>query len=146
MASTVPPINFHRAARRHFHDAELLLGNTREANAGHLYGFVAECGIKALLVASGLAVEAGGDIPWGNPFRQHANRLANQVTQIQTFIQGRLGAKYFAHVSHIADFSDWSTDHRYYDDSALPSSTAKWRSAATQVMQMLDQAKLDGVI
>lgn len=146
MASTVPPINFHRAAQRHFQDAELLLGNTREANAGHLYGFVAECGIKALLVASGFPVDSRGDIPWRDQFRQHANRLANQVTRIQTFIQGRLGAKYFAHVSHIADFSDWSTDHRYYDDSALPSSTAKWRSAATQVMQMLDQAKLDGVI
>lgn len=142
----MPSINFHSAARRHYDDAELLLENTREANAGHLYGFVAECGIKALLVASGLPSDPAGDIPQNNQFRRHADQLANDVNSIQLFVQNRSGAKYSAQVSQIVAFSDWSTNHRYYDDSALPSSTAKWRSAAHQVMMMLDQAKFDGVI
>lgn len=85
MATTFPAINFHGAARRHYHDADLLWQHQREANAGQLYGFV-------------------------------------------------------------ADFAYWLVDHRYYDASALPPSAAKWQYAAQQVMQMLDQAKLDGVI
>lgn len=145
--TTMTRVNFHDAARRHFQDAELLWMNTREANAGHLYGFVAECGIKAILVASGsIQVDANGDIPQRHPFRLHADRLSSQINQIHSSLQGRTSVNYLAQVPHIADFSDWSTDHRYYDESALPPSTAKWRSAAQQVMSMLDQAKIDGVI
>ncbi|MBI3756360.1 MAG: hypothetical protein HY267_00135 [Deltaproteobacteria bacterium] len=140
------PVNFHSAARRHFQDAELLWANTREANAGHLYGFVAECGIKALLVSSGLQVDASGDILKRDPFRLHADKLSGQINQVHNFLQGRTSVKYLAQVPDIGHFSDWSTDHRYYDESALPPSTAKWRSAAQQVMSMLDQAKIDGVI
>jgi hypothetical protein len=140
-------VDFHGAAGRHFQDAELLWANMREANAGHLYGFVAECGIKAILVSSGsIQVDASGDIPQRNPFRLHADKLSGQINQIHSFLQGRTSVKYLAQVPNIADFSDWSTDHRYYDESALPPSTAKWRSAAQQVMSMLDQAKIDGVI
>ncbi len=139
-------VNFHGAARRHFQDAELLRVNMRESNAGHLYGFVAECGIKALLVSGGLQVEVSGDIPKGNPFRLHADKLSSQINQVYSFLQGRTSVKYLAQVPNIADFSDWSTDHRYYDESALPSSTVKWQNAARQVMMMLDQAKIDGEI
>jgi hypothetical protein len=45
----------------------------------------------------------------------------------------------------LAHFDDWSVDHRYWRDVALPlTSVAQWRSAAVEVTQMLDQAKQDG--
>ncbi len=40
--------DFLDAHERHWQDAELLLTNQRLANADHLYGMSAECGLKRL--------------------------------------------------------------------------------------------------
>lgn len=40
------PEVFDEAALRHYHDAELLIEQSRLANADQLYGFAAECAIK----------------------------------------------------------------------------------------------------
>jgi hypothetical protein len=45
---TTAPSDF-AAARRHFDDAQLLHGAQRFANADHLAGVAAECGLKAIL-------------------------------------------------------------------------------------------------
>ena len=140
-------IDFHGAAMRHYSDAEFLRGDRRDANAGQLYGFVAECGIKALLVASGLPVEPDGDIKRDKKapdFRWHVDKLASQINMAHSFLEGRTMAGYLAHIPDIADFCDWSTDYRYYDEAQIPSSLGKWRAAALQVMKMLDVAKSDG--
>jgi HEPN domain-containing protein len=50
----VPPatqhVQFAEAARRHLADALLLHGENRFANADHLAGVAAECGLKAILL------------------------------------------------------------------------------------------------
>lgn len=141
-------IDFHGAAMRHYSDAEFLREDRRGANAGQLYGFVAECGIKALLVASGLPVEADGDIKKGakkaTDFRKHVNELVSQINMAHSFLEGRTMAGYLAHIPDIVEFCNWSTDHRYYDEAQIPPSLEKWRTAALQVMKMLDVAKSDG--
>lgn len=142
-------INFHKAALRHYEDAGLLHRNQRNANAGYLYGFVAECGLKSLLVAGGLTTEIDGDISKvrnRNDFRWHVDKLANQITMVQTFLEGRKMAGYLAYISNIDHFFDWKTDHRYYDEKSIPASLEQWRAAAAQVMKMLDAAKADGAI
>ena len=50
-------VDFSGAGRRHYKDAELLKSDNRIPNAGHLFGFAAECGIKALLVSHGLSTD-----------------------------------------------------------------------------------------
>ena len=40
--------DFSNAHNRHWQDAELLFCDRRWANADHLYGFSAECGLKAV--------------------------------------------------------------------------------------------------
>lgn len=46
---------------RHWEDAELLFNDDRWANADQLYGFSAECGLKALMRAlGGMPVDATG--------------------------------------------------------------------------------------
>ncbi|MCL5061509.1 MAG: hypothetical protein M1449_14295 [Candidatus Thermoplasmatota archaeon] len=142
-------INFHGAAMRHHSDAVFLQSDRRDANAGQLYGFVAECGIKALLVACGLSIEADGDIKKGKKgkdFRSHVNALAAQINMIHSFLDGRAMSGYLAHIPDIAHFCDWDTAHRYFDESQIPPSLGKWHLAASQVMKMLDVAKSDGVI
>lgn len=149
MPSTRQKINFHGAALRHHVDAGLLHQNQRDANAGHLYGFVAECGIKSLLVAGGLTTDTDGDIikvRARTDFRWHVDKLANQIAQVQTFLEGRQMAGYLACIPDIGNFSDWKTDHRYYDEASIPASLVKWCAAASQVMTMLDAAKADGAI
>jgi hypothetical protein len=140
-------VDFQGASRRHYRDAELLMTNKRIPNAGHLFGFAAECGIKALLVAYGLKTDPrSGDIQEKKrPYRYktHVNALINHV---QTFAGGRQYSKYLGMMPNLKEFSDWDAGHRYWNETAIPPSHSTWRNAATEVMQMLQQAKLDGVI
>lgn len=53
MRGEIQMVHFRHAAIRHYNDGELLINNDRQANAGQLYGFAAECGIKWLLVWKG---------------------------------------------------------------------------------------------
>jgi hypothetical protein len=49
--------DFLDAHERHWQDAELLLTNQRLANADHLYGMSAECGLKRLMLAFGMTYD-----------------------------------------------------------------------------------------
>ena len=51
------PADFTGAHRRHWQDAELLFAEHRWANADQLYGFSAECGLKAVLKKDGELIE-----------------------------------------------------------------------------------------
>lgn len=144
---TVPAklVDFHQAARRHFKDAELLMNQTREANAGQLYGFAAECGVKALLVWKGYPSDpvSGEIIEKRKKLRAHIHELTKNINMVHTFLDGRGAAKYLAMIPSIGDFSDWKTDHRYYIESALPPSVSNWKNASREIMRMLDHAMLD---
>lgn len=47
--------DFHDAHERHWDDAERLFEAQRWANADHLYGVAAECGLKWLMVHFGMS-------------------------------------------------------------------------------------------
>jgi hypothetical protein len=132
-------------------DADLLESNNRLPNAGHLYGFVAECGLKALLIGLGHPTDQEGSPlkQKGSPdFRVHIDRFLDPSTfaSLKLFLNRRAGAQYLALLSGIGDFSDWRVAHRYYSESALPASLVKWKAAAHEVGRMLDRAKTDGVM
>jgi len=75
VASLPPPVfDFRRASIRHFKDAEFLNTNGRSPNAGHLYGFSAECGIKAFLIGMGHPTESDGDMR-ASALRGHIHKL-----------------------------------------------------------------------
>jgi hypothetical protein len=144
----MPPIkrvDFLQAGKRHFNDAELLRNHARDAAAGQLYGFAAECGIKSLLAWSGYPIDpvSGEIVEPKKKFRKHIHELVKNINMLHTYLNGKGGAKYLAMIPSINDFSDWNTDHRYYTDSALPPSLAKWRKASREIMIMLDQVMLD---
>ena len=148
MPSTV---DFPLAAKRHWRDAILLEANGRMGNAGQLYGFSAECGVKALLVALGYPTEPDGspanEPPAGTPkVRLHINQLVSKMGDIRGEIERRDGAKYTAMIPNITKFSNWSTEHRYWVDTAIPNSLPAWKLAAEEVMRMLDEVFLDGVL
>lgn len=151
-----PPVAYELAARRHMTDAETLFTAGRLANAGQLYGFVAECGLKALLMACGVQPDADGGIPGRrplpgkglHPLRTHVPLLMTNITaEFQIIPDGAQATRYLALVPNRNDFQDWSIDHRYWRDTALPTASVdQWRAAAREITTMLDQAKQDGVL
>jgi hypothetical protein len=154
--STPSLVAYDHAARRHLTDAETLFNQGRLANAGQLYGFVAECGLKAMLLACGVTPDADGGIPRDHParqskphpLRQHMPSLTGSIAAHGQLIpDGQQATRYMATMLSLWHFNDWSVDHRYWRDAALPlASVARWRHAAQEVSTMLDQAKQDGVL
>jgi hypothetical protein len=55
--------DFYDAHQRHWDDAELLYEKQRWANADHLYGMAAECGLKQLMLAFGMTFDSGKNRP-----------------------------------------------------------------------------------
>lgn len=51
------------AHERHWEDAEHLFQSGRWANADHLYGLAAECGLKKLMLAFGMSYDTSRDRP-----------------------------------------------------------------------------------
>lgn len=158
MSTTTQTVNYEQAARRHLADAETLFNHGRMPNAGQLYGFVAECGLKAMLLACGVARDTDGGIPENHPakpkqrhpLRQHMPGLTDNITTHGQLIPDGLQATaYMSSIPNIGQFRQWqwSTDQRYCSDAAAPvNAVASWRNAAKEVSTMLDQAKQDGVL
>lgn len=147
-ATAGAPVDYAQAARRHLRDGEALYRAARHANAGQLFGFAAESGIKALLVACGVPTDADGGILQGHRFRQHVPALGDRlVTDGHLIPDGRFGSVYMAMLGSLGNFQNWSIGHRYWADAALPvASLDGWRLAAAEIMTMLDRASEDGVL
>lgn len=67
--------DFRDTSARHFEDAEILLAQTRAANADHLFGLSAECSLKAVMLALGMAVNTDGAPADRGPQGPHAGAL-----------------------------------------------------------------------
>lgn len=156
MSTTQATVSYEQAARRHLTDAEILFNQGRMPNAGQLYGFVAECGLKAMLLACGVAPGTDGGIPVNHPakpnkphpLRRHMPSLTDHIASHGQLIpDGQQATKYMASIPNLGLFNDWSVDDRYCGDGAAPlNSVGNWRNAAKEVTTMLDQAKQDGVL
>jgi|JI9StandDraft_1071089.scaffolds.fasta_scaffold03137_4 hypothetical protein len=141
------PVDYKAAARRHLADASVLMHAESEPNAGQLLGFSVECGLKALLVATGASVDQDGNILKVSGFREHLPKLATLISAIATLPDGRLLGSFQAQMPSLAALQDWHVDHRYWRESALPlASLPAWERAAREVDAMLDQATADGVL
>jgi len=147
MAISPKPVDFPKSALRHMHDAKLLEASNRLPNAGYLYGYVAECGLKALLAWHGHPTDPEGSFERSSGFRYHVDELviAARFASLRLYVGGRAGAKYLAMIPSIDAFSDWKVYHRYFSEAALPASFSKWKAAALEVGQMLDTAFQDGM-
>jgi hypothetical protein len=143
-----PRVDYVAAARRHYEDACVLGADGRKANAGQLFGFAMECGLKALLIACGVTPDIDGSVPDRRRFRQHMPELTVRISTLGQLIpDGPKAQIYLAKVSSRANFQDWSVDHRYWREADVPlSSLPAWESAAKELNGMLDQAKTDGVM
>jgi hypothetical protein len=73
--------------------------------------------------------------------------LAEAMATLAVIPDGRNATRYVSMLPGLLHFSDWSVDHRYWSELALPmSSVSHWRAAAQEVGAMLDAATADGVM
>ena len=136
-------VDFAEAAVRHYEDGEKLHASGSIPNAGQLFGFCAECGLKALLVAFGADRDpASGDLLRDDSRRRHIERLWATMDTFPT--SDAAYSRYLGMIRGLGDFRDWSTSHRYCASSAIPNSCELWRAAARSVREMVDVATIDG--
>ena len=122
------------AHRRHWEDAELLFERERWANADHLYGFSAECGLKAVLDAEGQSIEGG--------FRKHVQDLWPTFI---SFAQGLPDARHLRAIPAGEPFRNWSHHDRYAHRCYANRNVAEpHRVAARDIRAMVQAWILDG--
>lgn len=102
--------DFSSAHDRHWDDAEMLFGKSRLANADHLYGVAVECGLKALMRSSGMAVDKFGN-PTNPKDRLHANEIWDHYEACRS---GRVNGPSYP-LPQDNPFADWDVSQRYAD-------------------------------
>lgn len=136
-------VDYTDAHERHWSDAELLFDRQRWANADHLYGMSAECGLKAVMIGLGLPTDARGS-PSEKKYWAHVNKLWPMFI---TFAHGYQGARYAQLLGHGNKFADWDVsqryDHRKYFSEDL---ARRHREGAEEVRNVVQQARLDGIL
>jgi hypothetical protein len=100
----VPPttqyVQFAEAARRHLADALLLHDRKRFANADHLAGVAAECGLKAILMdhLGGVLNGKGKPSHPANPAHKYGH-LPSLWSDLATTAHGRAAAQFATLIS-----------------------------------------------
>lgn len=139
----IHPANFVDAHRRHWDDAEFLFHHQRWANADQLYGFSAECGLKAVMKGLGMRVDNVGR-PRNSRFVRHVQHI---WPEFQAFAHARNGARYLAKLPTGRPFADWSHHNRYASSTPFAHGNVDpHRAAALGICQMVQLATQDGRI
>jgi len=134
-------VDFQVAALRHFRDGRLLENNKRWPNADQLFGFSAECSLKAVMIGLGAPVTKKGK-PRDPHHLVHIDRLWDEFL---SFIGNRGGAKYA--IAQKNPFSDWSVDQRYQKIKRVRHTVIeKHGEAAKATLAILQAAELDGIV
>lgn len=137
------PRNFVAAMKRHLDDADLLFGQEpkRLANADHLYGLAAECGLKALMEKADAPLDLNNNQTHQKKYKKHIN---STWAHYEDFRNGRL-ATYALGSSN--PFNNWLIDQRYaaephFDDARVE----RHRLGARAVYDLVAKAEDDGLL
>jgi len=132
--------DFLDAHERHWEDAELLNEKERLANADHLYGMSAECGLKRLMICFGMSVGASGLPPDSD--RKHADGIWDRF---DAYRHGHpQGAGYALPTNN--PFANWKAGQRYAAREGFDKSLVlAHREGAEIVRHMVAKARKEGL-
>ena len=134
-----PPADFTGAHRRHWEDAELLFASERLGNADHLYGFSAECGLKAVMTALGMQLG-----PAGKPPREYRKHVRELWPEFEEFASRHRGGRYLNELPTESPFSDWSHhDRDARDGHPGAAAVGRHRRAARRIRRLVQGADMD---
>ena len=127
------PVNYVHAHIRHWKDAEILSGCGRLANADQLYGFSAECGLKAVMKALGKPL-----------LHIHVHDL---WPVFKRSVRGRAAGRFRRQLPQGSPFADWSHHDRYAPTGYVQSGgVGQHRKAALGIRRMIQRARQDGTL
>lgn len=133
--------DFYDAHQRHWEDAELLFNSLRFANADHLYGYAAECGLKSLMIAWNMPVNASG-CPTELSDRVHVNKVWDRY---ETYRSNHFAAHYILPSQN--PFLNWDVSQRYVHQSNFGETTvAVHQQAARAVQELVTTARRNGIL
>ncbi len=125
--------HFPKAHWRHWEDAELLYAHERWGNADHLFGFSAECGLKAVMAKYGMPLDAFGH-PRESSHRKHIQDLWEVFEQLIS----DHGAASLGDLPAGSPFSDWSHRDRYSAQGyACRAAVDRHREAARSILRLV---------
>ncbi|MCO7556599.1 SAM-dependent methyltransferase [Metapseudomonas otitidis] len=135
--------DFLNAHERHWDDAENLMQAQRWANADHLYGMAAECGLKRLMLAFGMPYDTTKDRPTNETDRVHANGV---WARFESYRSGHaLGVGYVLPAND--PFTNWHVSDRYAHQSNFNQALAQGHQAGAQsVCNLIAKAKREGLL
>jgi hypothetical protein len=135
--------DFLDAHKRHWDDAETLYQAGRWANADHLYGIGAECGLKRLMIAFGMPVSPATGSPTSLSDRIHANGI---WARFESYRNGNPAAAAYV-LPAPTPFVNWDVSDRYANQSHFNRPRAQAHQAgAKAVRQLVKQAQIAGLI
>lgn len=136
------PEDFYDAHERHYDDAEFLYAEKRWANADHLFGVAAECGLKALTEKF-----KGGALQRAE--RLHINEPSKPANAWDIFESYRSGHSLSAKFSMPPDnpFLDWDVSQRYASRTNFNQAVVDpHREGADLVMNLVITADVEGIL
>ena len=137
------PVDYMDSHIRHWEDAEFLYNDHRLPNADHLYGFSAECGLKAVLLKLGMRVDQLGR-PESSGLRIHIQGL---WPKFKGTVNGRAGGWFLSKLPSGSPFADWSHHDRYSHRTAIQHGNVEThRKAAMGILTMISRARKEGLM
>jgi hypothetical protein len=133
--------DFLDAHERHLDDADHLHASARFANADHLYGVAAECGLKRLMQAFGMPTGRRG--PRRTEDRKHADEIWLRFGAYQS---GHASSARYA-LPPSNPFSDWHIDQRYAHHSEFTAASVQPHATSARLVKgLIGQARRDGLL
>ena len=131
--------DFLDAHERHRRDAEFLNQAHRWANADHLYGIAAECGLKHLMRVFGMEVDSLGR-PKGK------DKVHDVWERFESYRSGHpQGTRYALPTEN--PFHDWDVSDSYAHQSNFNQARAQSRQAGVQIVcELIKKARMEGLI
>jgi hypothetical protein len=137
------PRDFHDAMKRHWQDAELLISQQpkRLANADHLYGLAAECGLKALMEKADEPLDIDNNQTHREKYKKHINAT---WAHYEDFRNGRLATYALGSTN---PFTNWVIDQRYAAEPHFDHDRVeRHRLGARAVYDLVAKAEDDGLL
>lgn len=134
--------DFLDSHRRHLRDADYLFAASHLANADHLYGMAAECGLKQLMIAFGMQTNATGS-PNRKNDRVHVDKA---WAGYDAYRSGHVAGVRFVLPSEIP-FDNWRAEQRYANTGHFDLDRVEpHRAAAHVVHALMKKAELEGLV
>jgi hypothetical protein len=135
--------DFLDANERHWDDAERLFQAQRWANADHLYGMAAECGLKRLMQAFGMNIHAATGSPTETQDKVHANKI---WSRFESYRSGALAGRNYV-LSGNDPFVNWDVADRYGHQSNFGHKVVQTRQVgAKTVRDLIKKAQREGMV